>query len=229
MSEAKEKKIKASDLKWTSKRPTEVEAKLPNGAVAYIKQSVGRLGALDTFWFCYITPPGDDGRRYCGKEDTIELAKARAVSGCMRMPADSLGEWLERHRDIIPDDLYEAERRRFEAWKKNPAPRVALTEPVIEKASPRSRTNGGSSEAGAAVPKQGRPVKPSSRGERPTGKLPQDAKIVVLKRACIGKQGTKWHARQEAVFQKDGKRVRDARDDDALKNMIRDGQIKLET
>jgi hypothetical protein len=67
----------------------------------------------------------------------------------------------------------------------------------------------------------------TAKGERPAGRLNQDAKVHVLKKEFTGKDGTKWRERQKKVFAMDGAHVKEIKDDDALKNMIRDGQIEL--
>lgn len=220
---------KEKDATWTTKQSRESETTLESGRRLRIVQSVGR-DSTDMFWYCYHMPAGEHGWRYLGVEKTMPLAKARAISGRMRMPGEELDEWLQRHGESLPDDLLEAERHRLAEWRKNPKPRAALEADIP---SPRpARPQSGGKADGAVTAKPAVTESPKrtagAKGERPAGKLAQNAVVRVLVHEPKGKPGSKWRTRQETVLASDGKRVSDINDNDAIKIMVRDGQIKLE-
>lgn len=219
-------KLKASDLTWKATHPMETEATTPDGRRLRIKQAVGKLNGSEMFWYCYQWRQNEVSRGWCylGTESKIELAKARALSGRMRMPAAELEDWIRDNADTVPPDLLEAEQKRLAEWKKNPNSKK-LTEPV----------QAGGTAVAAEKPAKARgesgrtPAAASARTVAPkAGRPSQSAVVRVVKRQPTGKPGTKWRQRQEHVFSMDGKSVADIKDNDAVKHMLQDGTIRLE-
>lgn len=203
-------------LEWKATRPTEMQADLPTGSFCRIKQSVGKLGAADSFWYCY------HAGRYVGVEHKLEAAKARAASGLAKVTADEIDNWLNMHRDEIPPFLLLSEEERREHWRKNP-PKVQPA-PSVKPGVSRPNEDPATRRLRDSIAADSRKPKASA--------FSNDASIVIVKNKNPKKEGSdawgRWalllaggHATVGAFLAASGNPT-------TLKNAVASGHVRVE-